>query len=682
MADRHWKQIEEATGVKIGDVNDPSFTLQKVCDLNLDKHLEVMRERANKAEKTIASYSTICLALSLSSHTTLLYISHPLTHSYMLYVSTVCMKIKTCEKIAETAAKEYTIEQTLDKMEADWLPFKLDIRNYRDTGTGVLAGFDEINTVLDEQVTMTQAMQFSAFKGPFEERIDVWNHKLFVVSEVLDNWIKVQREWMYLQPIFESEDIIRQLPAEAKKYAHVDKAWRQTISGARKHPEVVEYCDNEKLLLRFREGVKLLDEVQKGLNQYLETKRDVFPRFYFLSNDDLLTILSESKDVKKLQPHFKKVFEATDHVIFDGDLNITSVVSPEKERFELTNGLDPKGHNVESWLYMLEGEMKISIRDIMKAAIADYMCISRIEWMQKWPSMHVLNASQLYWTKETEELFAAHGAAAPQLALDRQKKQLADMVLLVRQPLPKGDKTKVGALAVIDVHARDVMMKLVNAGTETTADFLWQSQLRYYWELEDSENEDGDLWAMMVAARRPYGYEYLGNSFRLVITPLTDKCYLTLMGALQMILGGAPAGPAGTGKTETTKDLSKALAVQCVVFNCSDGLGYLEMGKFAKGLSSCGAWACYDEFNRINIEVLSVVGQQVMEIQLAIKAGLKRIIFMESDIAVKKGFGVFITMNPGYAGRTELPDSLNALFRPVAMMVPDYALIGEIMFFA
>lgn len=115
-------------------------------------------------------------------------------------------------------------------------------------------------------------------------------------------------------------------------------------------------------------------------------------------------------------------------------------------------------------------------------------------------------------------------------------------------------------------------------------------------------------------------------------------------------MGCAPAGPAGTGKTETTKDLSSAMGKAVYVFNCSDQMDYKSMGGIFKGLSASGSWGCFDEFNRLVPEVLSVCSVQFKCVTDAIKAGKSRFTIQDDEINLDPTCGVFITMNPGYLG--------------------------------
>jgi len=154
----------------------------------------------------------------------------------------------------------------------------------------------------------------------------------------------------------------------------------------------------------------------------------------------------------------------------------------------------------------------------------------------------------------------------------------------------------------LDVHARDIVDGFVRDSILDAKEFEWESQLRFYWD-----KKKDDIVIRQCTGTFDYCYEYQGLNGRLVITPLTDRCVMTLTTALTFFLGGAPAGPAGTGKTETVKDLAKSLALRCVITNCGENLDFVAMGIIFSGLIQTGFWGCFDEFNRINTEVLSVV---------------------------------------------------------------------------
>ena len=402
-------------------------------------------------------------------------------------------------------------------------------------------------------------------------------------------------------------------------------------------------------------------------------------RFYFLSNEELLDILAQTRDPQAVQPHLRKCFDAVYRLRFGdepGSIELLAMQSPESEEILLPKNLKARG-KVEEWLMSVQNGMIDSLKEAMKTGVEAYETTPRKEWVLQHPGQVVASVSQIMWCQQTEKaLLSETTKNGMEQWYQKNLQQLSELAQLVRGELTGLQRKVLVALVTTDVHARDIIEQMIREEVEEIGNFTWQQQLRYYWEPQN----------LQCVVRQSntvinYGYEYQGCTSRLVITPLTDRCWMTITGAVNLKLGASPAGPAGTGKTESAKDLAKALGIQCIVFNCSEQIDYMMLGKLFSGLAQSGAWTCLDEFNRIDIEVLSVVAQQLQQLRQAKLANADSIQFEGRHIALKEHC-VIITMNPGYAGRTELPDNLKILFRPVAMMVPDYALIAEISLFA
>ncbi|XP_016077900.1 PREDICTED: dynein heavy chain 9, axonemal [Miniopterus natalensis] len=588
--------------------------------------------------------------------------------------------------IVDRAVKEMGMEKTLNELQITWASMEFQYEPHPRASVPLLRSDEDLIEVLEENQVQLQNLMMSKYIAFFLEEVSGWQKRLSTADAVISMWFDVQRTWSHLESIFiGSEDIRAQLPQDSERFEGIDTDFKELAYDAQKTPNVVEATSKWGLYEKLEDIQGRLHLCEKALAEYLDTKRLAFPRFYFLSSSDLLDILSNGTAPQQVQRHLSKLFDNMAKMQFELDAGeeptkiSLGMYSKEEEYVAFSEPCDCSGQ-VEIWLNHVLAHMKATVRHEMTEGVTAYDEKPREQWLFDYPAQVALTCTQIWWTTEVGMVFARLEEGYENAMKDYYKKQVAQLRALITMlvgPLSKGDRQKIMTICTIDVHSRDVVAKMIAQKVDNAQAFLWLSQLRHRWD-----DEAKHCFANICDAQFLYSYEYLGNTPRLVITPLTDRCYITLTQSLHLTMSGAPAGPAGTGKTETTKDLGRALGIMVYVFNCSEQMDYKSCGNIYKGLAQTGAWGCFDEFNRISVEVLSVVAVQVKCIQDAIRDKKQKFNFLGEEISLNPSVGIFITMNPGYAGRTELPENLKALFRPCAMVVPDFELICEIMLVA
>ncbi|KAA6386939.1 MAG: putative Cytoplasmic dynein 2 heavy chain 1, partial [Streblomastix strix] len=720
--------------------------------------------------------------------------------------------------------------------------------------TSIVEDWSDILSALDDKSAQLNAMKDSPFFPPFKDQSDQWEQRFTVLGAAGRQLMSVQRRWVYLEPVF----LRGAIPSQQQRFMNVDKQFRQIMTSLKEDPSLPTIYHMKQIDVVAEEMSKELEKCQQALAEFLEEKRDKFPRFYFIGDDDLLEILGQAQNPTVIQAHLKKLFQGIHRVVFSqqgqggsGKNSIIGMCSAAGEVVKLVNNV-PVSDAVEDWLNALTAQMRLTLSFLISQSlpIGSYNdsvimdnSIYLFNYIEYFPSQVLCLVELISFTKQCETALQTKGL---QLLLNKLKQRLSSLSELASKLTAAGhikedeqgnnnekdgkeqsdnknsnllmlqqsqfnkqgefmssiiqrkrinDKDKDGSNPfkltlpqhqLIDIkikglifdiiHCIDVVEQLMkiqkdllqgegngqenivqgskkDREIESSQKAFWFQQMRHYEmttegviinNLNSNKQGQGNTGLNILNAGNPFKdigqqkqgtqnnqssssslqlfnasnlnttqsileqlplrvsiqmadakfeqtFEYQGNGPRLVHTPLTDKCYMVLTQAMLLGYGGHPYGPAGTGKTESVKALGQALGRQVLVFNCDEGIDAKGMGRIFRGIVKCGAWGCFDEFNRLEPMVLSAISQQIQAIQRALKEK-QQFLYMGSDNKQDNSNQqssqeqdknnidmVRVDSNSkGYGGRSVLPDNLTQLFRSVAMSAPDNELISEV----
>ncbi|KRX75214.1 Cytoplasmic dynein 2 heavy chain 1 [Trichinella sp. T6] len=650
--------------LKEGEMNSISMRIQN----DISKYRELIPVLKYCTGESFSEDHWIEL-MRLMKFSTLMKHEHLTFGHFLSSTSVLVQNVSRLKELNSRAQNEVAIRDTLHQLDLWGAACTFHFTSQKEQNSQQIAlvtNWKEILNEIEEKQALVQSLKESSLQNAFYDRTNFWEQRLSELLDLVRLLQEIQRKWLSLSPVFN----LGALPKEWSRFQRLDKEFQQIMNGLAQDNRIMMLRVNASSRSSLTNLVEQLQRCQKALNQYLEEKRDEFPRFYFIGDDDLLELLGRADDPEIIQMHLKKLFPGIHTVHFDkGNNCITAVASADGEILPLQSPVKIAGE-VQLWLSALH----LSIQETLKRSVI--LAVNTMKSGQnldpsQFCSQVLCLSEQIRFCEQCEK--AIQSGTLDRLAASLQS-QLKSYTLVTTDSTVLQLKLK--ALILDLIHNLQIVNNLRKASVTSKDCWQWQMQLRFY--LENNEA----VIVRIVDVEYMYNYEYVGNLAKLVHTQLTDRCFLTFTQAMHMGLGGNPYGPTGTGKTETVKTLGLLLGRLVLVFNCDEGIDLKSMGRIFVGLIKCGAWGCFDEFNRLEEGVLSAVSMQIETIQNALKSKQNVCTLMDKEVEINPNIAVFVTLNPAgkeYSGRRRLPDNLKQLFRPVAMSQADNKIIAQTM---
>jgi len=584
-------------------------------------------------------------------------------------------------QISVQATRENYLECEIAKIDNEWKKCIFAVKQYNNKDVYIIDKIDDVTNILDQSISSINMILSDKYIKPLLSQAENWKQTLLNIQNIVEEWIIFQNNWIYLENIFSSSDLRKQLINEASKFDSVDKFYKQLIQKTIKTSNLIKLIKSikENLLDQFEHFNKMMDEIKKVLLDYLENKRRDFPRFYFLSGEEVLKILSSPEHIQGVQPYLPKLFDSVYQINIHENTDIIGVESIDGENLVFSRSVRIK-ESIESCLEQIQNSIKETLPKLLKNALSDFDDIEKKEWINKHCVQAVLAISQIVWCNATELTLIEQDTN--QNAMIEWYEELVREIQNICEFLKSGqtitNQKKATALMMSEAHLRDIVEELILGNITQPSDYIWQKTLRMYWEEEDIVNQKpANIIVKIMTNKFDYGDEYIGPCERSICTTLSDKVWISISNTLLQHMGIALIGNECTGRCETVKELAKTVGMYCVNTQCSATSGHKFINGIILGVTQQGAWVCINGLEKVPVEVLSVAAKQLSEIKLAYFNELSTIMIDEREIKVQQNCGIFAILPVTNNAKMLMPQNFKANFRAIAMIQPDIKQICE-----
>jgi len=613
---------------------------------------------------------------------------------FELLQNEILQKISLIKRITQTSQGESNLESQYQMINNHWNKVILPIiKNQSKSDENLTIGNTDnlINEIIDSIVNLQTMLNMSYVQG-------IRDSVLFLIS-VLENCISIlrawqifQKNWIILSPLFSLDDSRSILPHQANRFASIQRKWISVARHASKDQRLLSICSFPSLLELFVENNNSAESIFIALSKYLDAKRNMVPRLYFLSNNEVLTLLTTS-NFSSFEGVIVNILMNVDHLecrgseIDESAIQIPQYSQPSFTKLKIYGLLGKDGSlfhfqrsiscygGIESWIPQLLEMMKKSLQNSIQTSIPSCNNQSFAGWIQSTPIYIVISVLSIVFAKDVEEIFRNLGKGARaflplQESLSLKEIELRDSLTTNYSSL---NYHKVSTIVSHLIHLKDIVSKLSSIGTNQSHQLTWEGILKH----EYSENSN-TLNINYNKCSWEHGLEFYGDVPAFIITPSINNAMTSVLTYLSSKCVPVVSGSPNCGKKSLFKYIAMLFGRFSYTARSFPDINEFYLSKILTGIASSGSWLIVSNIDSLSLTNSSYIFDNIKSLSIAQNVGNPRITISSRLVDLDKNSRVMLTSSPYYFSSDSIPSQIKAYYRSVSLVSPDFVNLIEI----